>query len=86
MAIYTRKAGTEPQDPELAALDAPTRNRVKQQVRQLLKVEDLGRLQMMAAMMEGMMDQVPTDDQAAVKYLVKKIKERIAELESSSGN
>ena len=86
VALYTRKAGLEPQDAELAALDAPTRDRVQQQVNQLLKVKDLGRLQMMAAMMEGMMDQVPPDDQAAVKYLVKKIKERIAELESSSGN
>ncbi|MCZ6493662.1 MAG: pitrilysin family protein [Planctomycetota bacterium] len=86
VAIYTRKAGMEPQDAELAALDAPTRDRVQQQVNQLLKVKDLGRLQMMAAMMEGMMDQVPPDDQAAVKYVVKKIKERIAELESSSGN
>ncbi|MFB3138955.1 MAG: M16 family metallopeptidase [Phycisphaerales bacterium] len=86
VALYTRKAGLEPQDAELAALDAPTRDRVQQQVNQLLKVKDLGRLQMMAAMMEGMMDQVPPDDQAAVKYVVKKIKERIAELESSSGN
>ncbi|MCZ6734373.1 MAG: pitrilysin family protein [Planctomycetota bacterium] len=86
VALYTRKAGLEPQDVELAALDAPTRDRVQQQVNQLLKVKDLGRLQMMAAMMEGMMDQVPPDDQAAVKYVVKKIKERIAELESSSGN
>ena len=86
VATYTRKAGMEPQDADLAALDGPTRDRVQQQVSQLLKVRDLGRLQMMAAMMEGMMDQVPPDDQAAVKYVVKKIKERIAELESSTGN
>lgn len=86
MALYTRKAGLEPQDAELAALDAATRDRVQQQVSQFLKVKDLGLLQMMAAMMEGRMDEVPPDDQAAVKYLVKKIKERIAELESSSGN
>ncbi len=86
VALYTRKAGMEPQDAELAALDAPTRDRVQQQVSQLLKVKDLGRLQMIAATMEGMMDTVPAHDQAAVKYVVKKIKERIAELESSSGN
>ncbi|MCZ6542868.1 MAG: hypothetical protein O6768_04325, partial [Planctomycetota bacterium] len=86
VALYTRKAGLEPQDAELAALDAPTRDRVQQQVSQFLKVKDLGLLQMMAAMLEGRMDEVPPDDQAAVKYVIKRIKERIAELESSSGN
>jgi predicted Zn-dependent peptidase len=87
VAIYTRKAGAAAEeDPDLAALDEQWRGRVKQMLSRLKMVQDPGRLQMMAGMMEAQMAQAGPEEQAAMRYLVKKLNERAAELEAASDN
>jgi predicted Zn-dependent peptidase len=86
VAIYTRKAGPKkPEDPELAALDEKSRTRVQMMLRRLSRVQDSGQLRMMATMLQSQMSQVEPQDAAAIRYIVKKLEERIAALESEDG-
>jgi predicted Zn-dependent peptidase len=86
VATYTRKSGSasEEIDPELAGMDEQTRAGIKQMLGRLAQQTDVGRLQMMAGMMESQKGQAPPDQRAAMEYIVKKVKERIAELEAAS--
>jgi predicted Zn-dependent peptidase len=86
VATYTRKSGSasEEIDPELAGMDEQTRAGIKQMLGRLAQQTDVGRLQMMARMMESQKGQAPPDQRAAMEYIVKKVKERIAELEAAS--
>ena len=86
VAVYTRKAGAEPEeDPELAALDPQARARVKSMLSAVMQ-SDLAKLQQMVAVMEGMSGQVPAEDRPAIEYIVKKMRERIAELQDAMDN
>ena len=83
VALYTRKAGAEPEDPELAELDPASRARVKQMLSRLSQQNDPAQLEQRVMMMEAMMSQVPPEDQPAMEYLVRKIHERIEELQAA---
>ena len=83
VALYHRKAGAEPEDPELAALDPASRTRVKQMLSRLAQQNDPAQLEQRVMMMEAMMSQVPPEAQPAMEYLVKKIYERIEELQAA---
>jgi predicted Zn-dependent peptidase len=85
-AIYNRKAGTESEDPELAALSAEWRPRIRQMLSQLKTVDDPGRLRMMAALIESQIGDVTSDEAAAMRYIARKFNERADELESSPEN
>ena len=83
VALYTRKAGAEPEDPDLAELDPASRARVKQMLSRLSQQNDPAQLEQRVMMMEAMMSQVPPEAQPAMEYLVKKIHERIEELQAA---
>jgi len=80
VALYRRTVTGEPMDPELAALPAEARARVKQMLLQLRQQTDVDRLEQMAGVMEGMMFQVSEEERPAMEYVVKKMRERIEEL------
>jgi len=87
VAIYTRLAGLEPEDPELLALGAEIgpqmKDMVKRQLEQLKQINDPGRLQMIVSQMETQRSQVPPQMAKAFDYMLGKVRERIAELESA---
>ena len=80
VALYHRTATAEPLDPELAALPAEWRTRVKQMTARLPQVTDIDQLQEKIAMTEASMSMVPEDAQLAMQYILKKMRERIEEL------
>ncbi len=85
VAIYTRKAGTEPMgadDPEFAALSPQAQAQVSQMLRQLNAVENIDELRQIAAILSQQVDAAPEEHRAAIRYLLRKIEERIAELDS----
>ena len=86
VAIYTRKAGAAPKDPELAAMDEETRARVRTMLAALKQRTDPNQLRQMLGMMEAMMGQVPPEDRPATEYILKKMKEHLAQLEASGEN
>ncbi|MHC4589804.1 MAG: M16 family metallopeptidase, partial [Planctomycetota bacterium] len=71
VAVYTRKAGAAPEDPDLAMLSDVWRPRVKQMLTQLKAVKDA---------------QASPEEDAAMRYIIRKLNERAAELEASSEN
>jgi len=76
--LYSRKQNAEPLDPELAAFDDATRQRVQQMLGQLatLPAEQLpGAL----AQLETMRSQVPAEAQAALDYVIGKVQEKLGE-------
>jgi len=83
VALYNRKAGAEPEDPELAALDPASRTRVKQMLARLAQQDDPVQLEERVMRMESMMAMVPPEAQPAMEYLVKKMHERIEELQAA---
>jgi hypothetical protein len=86
VAVYTRKAGAAPADPELAMLSDEWRPRVQQILARLTAVKDAGRLRMMTAMMQGQLGQGTPEEDAAMRYIIRKLNERADELEASSQN
>ncbi len=85
VAWYERKAGSQPEDPELAALPAQMKPMVKQQVAQIQQETDLENLKKGLAQMQQMQEKVPPQAKPAMQYLIKKIQERIDELSASQG-
>ncbi len=82
VAIYTRKAGAEAPDAELAALDPQAQAFVRQAVQGIAKETDPETLRQGLAQMEAQAAQVPPQFKSAIAYIMKKAKERLAELES----
>jgi hypothetical protein len=87
VATFLRKGGaaTGAEDPDIAALPAPMQARAKQMIAQLMKEEDLGSLQAAMAQMEGQAEQVPEQMKPFFQLVLKKMKERVAQLESAGG-
>jgi len=79
--IYTRKKGAAPEDPELAGLSEQGKQMVNMMVGRLKQANDAAQLQQMIGMMESRMSEAPEDQRKAVEIIVKKAKERLAELE-----
>jgi predicted Zn-dependent peptidase len=77
VATYLRKAGSAPEDPELAELPAQMRGMVKQQVAQIEQVTDAGELQRMMAQLQQMAGQVPPAMKPALAYIMKKAQARL---------
>ena len=85
VAWYERKEGGEPEDPELAAMPAQVRQRVKQQISFIQKETDVQKLQQVLAQMQQMAGQLPPESKPAIEYLIKKTQARIDELSTSEG-
>jgi len=77
---YLRKAGSAPEDPELAALPAEVKGMVKQQLAQVLAIDDPAKLGEILARMQQMAGQVPPQMKPAMEYMQKKIQQRVDEL------
>lgn len=82
VAIYTRKGGTAPVDPELAALPAEAQGMVKAQLGRLEQVKDPAQLKAIIGQMEGQAGQVPAEAKPVIEYMLKKVRERLAKLEA----
>jgi predicted Zn-dependent peptidase len=86
VAIYTRKAGAAPEDPEIAALPAEQRAQLKQQLAQMKAVTDPARLKSGLERLAQNLAQAPPDVMPMLELFMKKLKERIAELEAAAKN
>ncbi|MEM9533265.1 MAG: pitrilysin family protein [Pseudomonadota bacterium] len=70
--LYQRKAGAEPEDPELAALDPAAQSQVKQMLGQL-EGRSPDELRQALTRLEQMQAQVPEEAKAAMEYMIKKV-------------
>ncbi|MGC8916101.1 MAG: M16 family metallopeptidase [Thermoanaerobaculum sp.] len=80
VAIYTRKAGTA-EDPELANLPPQVKGMIKQQLAQISQIKNAEKLAQDLAQMQEMSGRVPPQMKPAFDYLVKKLEERLAQLQ-----
>ncbi len=80
VAVYTRKAGSEPEDPALAALPAQLRGRIKQQLEQLRAITDPAKLEQIIGQLKQRSGQVPAEVKPGLDYLVKKAQEHLESL------
>ena len=85
VGIYRRKPDAAPIDPELAALEPRAQAMVHQAMEQLSRY-DLENLRMVVAQMQAQTQQAPPDFKPAMDYLIKKLKERIVELEAAEAD
>jgi predicted Zn-dependent peptidase len=83
VAIYTRKGGSEPDDPIVAALPAEAQGMVKQALSRIATSSDPAQLQQMLQRMEQMGAQVPENMKPGIDYLKTKIQARLVELDSN---
>ncbi len=84
VAIYTREAGTQPEDPELLAMPPQARAMVKQTLARLeeVTIAELDMLRQQMSMMAAQAAQVPAEFQSAFDYILEAMREKIAELEA----
>ena len=86
VAIYTRKATAEPPDPELAAMDEASIAMVRQTLRRMSQIEDPGQLNKIIDMLQRRLENAEPERAQAARYIIKKLHERVAELQAASGN
>ncbi len=84
VAIYTRKPGNAPEDPEIAALPAEQQVRLKQQLEQWKTETDPTRLRTELEHLEQSLGPAPPEVKPMLELLRKKLRERLAELESAA--
>lgn len=85
VAIYTRKAGAAAaEDPDLAGLDEQSKTMVKGALSQLGQMKNAAELQQGISRMEAMSANIPPEMAPAMKVVLKKAKERLAELEKAA--
>lgn len=82
VATYTRKAGSEPEDPALAGIPAEARGMVRQALGRIAASTDPAQLQQMLQRMEQMGAQAPENMKAGLDYVKSRIQARLAELDS----
>jgi len=80
VATYLRKAGSAPEDPELAAFPAQIRGMVKQQVAEIEQLTEASEVQETLAQLQQMAGQVPPAMKPALDYLLKKAQARLETL------
>lgn len=84
VAIYTRKGGSEPEDPALAALPAEARGMVKQMLGRVAQAKDADSLRQMLERLEGRAAQMPEGMKAGFTLIKQRIQARITELEGAA--
>ncbi len=89
VATFVRKAGSAAAegaaDPDIAALPAPMQARAKQMIAQIMKDNDLDSMKEGLTQIEAQAAQVPPQMKPMLDLMVKKMRERIAQLESAGG-
>ena len=82
VATYTRKAGSEPEDPVLAGLPAESKGMVKQALARIAASSDPAQLQQMMSRMDQMSSQVSENMKPGLDYVKTRIQARLAELDT----
>jgi hypothetical protein len=82
VATYTRKGGSEPEDPVVAGLPAEAKGMVKQALSRISALNDPAQLTKMLERMEQMGAQVPEAMKAGIDYVKTRIQARLAELDT----
>ncbi len=88
VATFVRKGGASPEtasgleDPEIALLPAPMQARARQMAAQLLKETDVQALREGMAGLAAQAEQMPPQMKPMVDFMLKKMQERIAQLDS----
>lgn len=80
VAIWTRKAGSEAEDPAIAALPADAKPMVKQMLTRINAATDKAQIQQMLARMDQMSGQMPAEMKPALDYVRAKAEARMSEL------
>jgi predicted Zn-dependent peptidase len=80
VAVWTRKAGTEPEDPALAALPAEAKPMVKALVTRIEGAKEPAQVQEIIGRLDQMAGQVPPEMKPAIEYVRSKAQARLAEL------
>ena len=86
VAIYLRKASTEPEDPLLAGLSTEQKAQLKPQLERLKTATDVEKLRAGLANLEQHAAQAPAEAKPMIEVMKKKLQERIAELEQAPKN
>jgi len=84
VAIWTRKGGSEPEDPAIAALPAQARQMVKQALGRISAAKDPTQLQQMLGQMEQMGSQLPPEMKPAIDIIKSKAQARLNELAAAA--
>ncbi len=80
VTTYLRKAGSAPEDPEIAAMPAELRGMVKQQVAQINQLNDRAKLEQALARLQQAAGRVPPAMKPAFDYIMKKAQEHLDSL------
>ena len=86
VAVYTRKEGGAPEDPDLAAVPPDARATVTQQLGDIVRLTDRAKIEQVLRRMREMAAKVPPDKKAAFDYLVKKTQEHLDSLSAGPEN
>lgn len=79
-----RKAGSAPEDPEIAALPAEMKAGVKQQLAAISQIQDKAQLEQMLAMFQQRAGQVPPQARPVFDLILKKLQERLEALSGAA--
>ena len=82
--VFTRKAGSAPEDPEIAALPAQMKSMVQQQAAGIAEMTDKKELEQMLGQYQQGAGQAPPQVRPALNILIKKIQARLEALGSAS--
>jgi hypothetical protein len=80
VAVYLRKEGGAPEDPELAALSPQAKAMVRQQLAQIEQVAERAELEEMLTQLRAMAGRVPPQMKPAMQYIIKKAEQRLDSL------
>jgi len=80
VAVYTRSEDAPEEDPALLALDPQVRQMVKQQLNQIMQIEDAATLEQLLQQLTSQRSQAPEQFRGAMDYLAEQIRERIEAL------
>jgi predicted Zn-dependent peptidase len=80
VAIWTRKAGSAPEDPALAGLPASAKPMVQQMLGRIDSATDAAQIQQMLARLDQMSAQIPPEMKPAIDFVRAKAEARMAQL------
>jgi predicted Zn-dependent peptidase len=80
VAVYVRKEGSAPEDPELAAFSPKVKAMVKQQLAQIEQVTERAELEEMLTQLREMAGRVSPQMKPAVQYIIKRAEQHLESL------
>jgi predicted Zn-dependent peptidase len=81
VAIWTRKGGSEPEDPALAGMSDQAKGMVKQMLGRISSATDSAQLQTMLGRLDSMSGQLPPEMKPAIDYVRAKCEARMQQLD-----